>query len=78
MDQLKTVQKVKALITLDDGTDFFGFIYVPDAYRLQDVVNDARQFLPIEQLISKRGRSNEDYYTLVLINKNAIRSIEER
>ena len=38
---------VEVQVTLDDGTEFLGYMFVRQMQRISDLLNDPRQFLPI-------------------------------
>lgn len=69
---------IKVFMTLVDGDAFFAKMFVPHGERLQDLMNDRRKFIPVERHMSNRGRGNEDVWIMTVINKESIRSIEER
>jgi len=72
------MKKTKVHVKLFTQEQFFAYLYVKDDERVQDLLNDDRKFLPLEKSFDDRGRSNEDVYTHIVLNKDAIASIEER
>ena len=74
MNQTVTAQRqetnvILVSVLMHDGTRYRGFIHLPLKYRLQDLLNDARAFIPLEQA------NNNDAVTIVA--KHFIVSIEE-
>lgn len=70
-------ETIKVFVKLTDGTDFFGQVYVHNGDRVQDLLNDKRQFLPIQRHFHERG-AGKDIWVTVCINKATIILIEER
>ena len=68
---------VKVRITTNDGAEVWCYIHCFTSQRVQDVINDARPFLPISVLKENRNRGLPDEYTTKILNKNFIRSIDE-
>lgn len=66
-------EKVRVFVILTNGDPFFGWVWVTNERRLQDMLNDHRKFIPIERDLVLRGER-----TLNLINKSSIVLIEER
>lgn len=61
-----------------DGETYWGEVYLADGERLQDMMNSNRQYIPINKLMSNRGRSIEDHWVMTIVNKLNISIIEER
>jgi hypothetical protein len=40
--------KIEAAVQLEDGTDLLGFLFVQPLQRVSDMLNDSRQFLPLQ------------------------------
>ena len=40
--------RVEAAVELEDGTNLLGFLFVKPMQRLSDLLNDHRQFLPLQ------------------------------
>lgn len=70
------VQKIKVDVTLQNGDSFFGYMFLRDGERLQDVLNDKRSFVPIEKQ-QRKSSIKEDVYKMTIIHKEFIGSIEE-
>lgn len=69
--------QVKVYIkTLIEDKEFFGYIYLNDGQRVQDLVNDDRSFVPVNRQMRERS-SKEDVYKMVMLNKSIIGYIEE-
>lgn len=77
MVEMKVQNQVKVDIQLVDGKAFFGYVYLDDDYRLQDLMNDYRRFIPVHRHKQNSGRGNEDIYRMVMINKDHIVTINE-
>jgi len=72
------MRKVKVMIKTFNQERFFGWLYVQDNERAQDLINDDRKFLPVMKSQDDRGRRDDsDILTHVLINKDAVAIIEE-
>ncbi len=57
-----TKDRLKVDLTLSDGSAVTGFVFVGKRERLVDMLNDQRQFVPVERMDG----------TLVMLNKGAI------
>ena len=68
--------KVKVLVTLLTGQEFWAYAYVDNTHRMQDLLNGDREFLPFEKLFEERSVKN-DITKHVIINKTTIASVEE-
>ena len=73
------VQKtpVKVMIVQINGEKAWGYLYSFSEERLQDLLNDGRQFLPFYGLSMSRSKNAPDFNKMTLINKNGILKIEE-
>ena len=40
--------KIEAAVQLEDGTDLLGYLFVQPLQRVSDMLNDSRQFLPLQ------------------------------
>jgi len=74
MNQTSTGQRQETHATLvsvlmHDGARYRGFIHLPPKHRLQDLLNDSRAFIPLEQ-----ANSND---AVTIVAKRFIVSIEE-
>jgi hypothetical protein len=56
-------------VRMFDGSSFRGFIYLQDDERLQDLLNDARSFIPV--------RIRSDKGDMAILSKRYIVSIDE-
>jgi hypothetical protein len=70
-DVLRIFGKVK----MQDGTEYRGFVYAHRGQRLQDLLNDGRDFIPIE--LVKDYHADTGTIGHVLISKRFIISFEE-
>ena len=68
-DPRKETNAILVSVLMHDGTRYRGYIYLPKEHRLQDLLNDSRAFIPLEQA------ANNDAVTIVA--KRFIVSIEE-
>lgn len=75
---VKEVKPTKVHVKLTTGEDFFGEVFLHPDQRLQDLVNDERQFLPVKQYKTNRGRGNEDVRVDTVVNKSILAILEER
>lgn len=66
---LKDTQELFVTVRMFDGSSFRGFIYLQDHERLQDLLNDERQFIPV-RVRSEKG-------DLAILAKRYIVSIDE-
>ena len=74
-DQKKIVQKKFCVVKLSNGTTVRGFIYLEPSQRLQDLLNDSRDFIPIE-IMSETPPHNK-VIGQVVISKHFIVTAEE-
>ena len=65
----KETNAILVSVLMHDGSRYRGYIHLPEKHRLQDLLNDPRGFIPIEQA------SSNDAVTIVA--KHFIVSIEE-
>jgi len=72
------MKKIKVVVKTFTQEQFFGYLYLEDDIRVQDLMNDERKFIPIQKSENSRGRGNEDVFVNMVINKDSIASIEER
>ena len=70
------MKKRKVEITLNSGETLWGFIFV-EAERVQDILNDARLFIPVHLLRDRKGREYAGQYKMSLFNKSSIMKVEE-
>lgn len=70
------MQNLKVIVKTDKDEYFFGYVFLDEGQRLQDLVNDERKFVPINKHVEK-SHSREDVYRVVMLNKDSIWSIEE-
>ncbi len=68
-DLKKEGYSVYVLVKIHDGTTYRGYLHVPGMDRLQDLLNDARQFFPL--------RLSRDTDEIVILSKRFVVSIEE-
>ena len=60
-DLIKEGHSVYVLIKIHDGTTYRGYIHVPGMDRVQDLLNDVRQFIPL--------RLSRDTGEIVILSK---------
>ena len=72
------MKKIKVVVKTFVQEQFFGNVYLEDGQRVQDLLNDERKFIPFEKTHIERGPKNEVEVTNIVLNKDAIASIEER
>jgi len=75
--QQKAVKQVKVYVRLFDGTNFWGYMYLQESQRVQDLLNDERKFIPVRKLDEKRGVSTEDVHRDICLHKDGVHYIEE-
>ncbi len=68
-DLLKEGHSVYVLVKIHDGTTYRGYLHVPGMDRMQDLLNDGRQFIPL--------RLSRDNGEIVILSKQFIVAIEE-
>lgn len=71
----KDKHKIYGKIKMHDGSAYRGFVYAKEGERLQDMLNDDRQFIPI-QLVNDLPPYNKIIGTVIL-SKRYIITIEE-
>lgn len=69
IEQRKETTAILVSVLMHDGSRYRGYIHLPPNHRLQDLLNDPRGFIPIEQA------AGNDAMTIVA--KHFIVSIEE-
>jgi hypothetical protein len=67
--QRKDTQAILVSVLMHDGSRYRGYIHLPENHRLQDLLNDARGFIPLEQASSSEA--------ITIVAKHFIVSIEE-
>ena len=76
-----SMKTVKVYARMFDGLAFWGYVFLKEDQRVQDLLNDERKFIPIRKLEDKRGalslKADEDNYKDVCIHKDGIYYIEE-
>ena len=70
-DATVTKEKLKVYLKLADGQRLLGFFFVESTERLQDILNDARSFLPLHAL------GDNGKYQLIMVSKSFIQQVEE-
>ena len=73
---LKEVKKIYCRIKLTDGGAVLGFVYAESEARLQDLMNDSREFIPVQMVKNLPPPHNKVEGTIVLA-KRYIVSAEE-
>ncbi len=68
-NQRKDTRAILVSVLMHDGSRYRGYIHLPDNHRLQDLLNDPRGFIPLEQ-----ANSSEE---ITIVSKRYIVSIEE-
>lgn len=63
--------KLKVYVKMSDGQRLLGFFYVSNGERLQDILNDDRNFLPLYAL------GDNGKYALVMLSKHFMQQVEE-
>jgi len=76
--EAKTQTKLKVYVKTFDGVTFWGYVFLNDNQRVQDLLNDDRKFIPFLKTHLERGPKNEVTSSSIVINKDAIVSIEEK
>jgi hypothetical protein len=74
------MNKIKVEITMHNEETLWGYVFSQkdfDQCRLQDVMNDSRNFIPVHLLQERRGRKVDVTYKMTMINKKYIKKIEE-
>jgi hypothetical protein len=65
----KETHAILVSVLMHDGSRYRGYIHLPSNHRLQDLLNDQRGFIPIEQAASNDA--------VTIVAKHFIVSIEE-
>lgn len=73
--QVHDVLRIFGKVKMQDGTEYRGFVYAHRGERLQDLLNDGRDFIPIE--LVKDYHADTGTIGHVLISKRFIISFEE-
>ena len=73
--QIQDVLRLFGKVKMQDGTEYRGFVYAHRGERLQDMLNDSRDFIPIE--LVKDYHPDTGTVGHVLISKRFIISFEE-
>lgn len=68
-NQRKDTRAILVSVLMHDGSRYRGYIHLTDNHRLQDLLNDPRGFIPLEQ-----ANSSEE---ITIVSKRYIVSIEE-
>lgn len=76
MDKRENRDKIKVAVHLFSGRTVWGYVFLKEGERLQDLVNDERMFIPLSKYIE--GREEFDEPSTEMINKRAIERIEDR
>jgi len=72
------MNKIKVVVKLFTQDQFFGFVYLEEGQRVQDLLNDERKFIPFEKTHMERGPNNTVSSSNIVISKDAIALVEER
>ena len=64
-------EKLKVYVKMADGQRLLGFFFAEPSERLQDILNDARAFLPLYAL------GDNGKYQLIMISKAFVQQVEE-
>lgn len=68
------VTPIKVAITLANFETIWGYVYLHREQRLQDLMNDDRAFLPVDEASFNQG---DDRYRNVVLQKTGIIKIRE-
>jgi len=71
------MNKLKVAVTMIHGKTVWGYIFLEDDCRPQDLLNDERKFIPLNTLRDERGVKTKDEYKIMLIHKDSIMTLEE-
>jgi len=69
--------KIKANVTLSNGENYWGYFYTDKEERIQDLLNDARTFIPFHRLVAEKSH-REDYYSMIMIHKDSVVMVEPK
>ena len=64
-------EKLKVYVKMADGQRLLGFFFAEPSERLQDILNDARAFLPLYAL------GDNGKYQLIMLSKSFVQQVEE-
>ena len=70
-------KEVKVYVRLFNGMNFWGYVYIKEGQRVQDLLNDDRKFIPVKKLEDKKGIGTEDIYRNICLHKDGVHYIEE-
>lgn len=73
--QMHDVFRIFGKVKMQDGSEYRGFVYARRGQRLQDLLNDSRDFIPIE--LVKDYHADTGTVGHVIISKQFIISFEE-
>lgn len=73
--EMHDVIRIFGNVKMHDGTTYRGFVYANRGQRLQDLLNDGRNFIPIE--LVKEYQAETSTIGHVLISKRYIVSFKE-
>ena len=71
------MNKLKVAVTMIHGKTVWGFIFLEDGCRSQDLLNDERKFIPLNILRDDRSVRTKDEYKIMMIHKDSIMTLEE-
>ena len=75
---MKSKDSTKVIVHLTTGKDMWGTLFLEEGQRLQDLLNDARVFLPFYGFVAVGSTDKKSIINrMTLINKNSIFSVEE-
>jgi len=72
------MKDIKVHVSLFTGETFWGYVYLKDDERVQDLMNDDRKFIPFKKVHLERGPKSQVTESNLVVNKDAIASLEER
>jgi len=76
LSEYKVTHKIKVDINFKSGKSFFGYVYLRDDQRLQDLMNDERPFIPVDRHVRERS-TKEDRYLISIVQKDSIEFMHE-
>lgn len=76
LEEYKVTYKIKVDVNLKSGKSFFGYVYLKDDQRLQDLLNDERDFIPVDRHVRERS-VKEDKYTISVVRKDSLEYMSE-
>ena len=71
------MNKLKVAVSMIHGKTIWGYIFLEDNCRAQDLLNDERKFIPLNILRDDRGIKTQDEYKIMMIHKDSIMTLEE-